>query len=68
MSLSKNRVSPNNSCDNLCVEHPSILCGKLCIICVATYVYDTLLCLWQLMCKTPPIFWQLLYYKCGNLV
>ena len=52
----KSRVSTNNSCDNLCVEHPSILCGKLCVICVATYVYDTLLCLWQLMC-----------YMCGNL-
>ena len=32
------------------------ICGKLCIICVTTYVYDTLLCLWQLMC-----------YMCGNL-
>ena len=32
------------------------ICGKLCIICVATYVYDTLLCLRQLMC-----------YMCGNL-
>ena len=52
MSLSKSRVCTNN----LCVEHPYILCGKLCVICVATYVYDTLLYLWQLMC-----------YMCGNL-
>ena len=30
--------------------------GKLYVICAATYVYDTLLCLWQLIC-----------YMCGNL-
>ena len=49
-------MSTNNSCGNLCVGHHFVLCGKLCIICVTTYVYDTLLCLWQLMC-----------YMCGNL-
>ena len=32
------------------------ICGKLCVICAATYVYDTLLCLWQLIC-----------YMCVNL-
>ena len=51
----KSRVSTNNSCGNLS-RTSFCICGKLCVICAATYIYDTLLCLLQLIC-----------YMSGNL-